>query len=71
MPLHFSGESGSTKTFEKLLESFDGTTRVVVVTSREAIDDYGLAAVQSKASEKYDARQLDAAGRVRVVTTDF
>ena len=71
MPLTFSGNSGSSEQFETLLEAHDGDKRVVVVTSREAIDDHGLPAVQLKASEKYDAKQLDQSGRVRVLTTDF
>jgi hypothetical protein len=71
MPLVFSGEIGSSENFETLLEAFDGNTRVVVVSSQEAIDDYGLAAVQNKASEKYDAKSFSDSGRIKVFTSDF
>ncbi|THH38088.1 hypothetical protein E4Z66_00485 [Aliishimia ponticola] len=71
MSLTFSGKQGNSPSFETLLEAFDGDTRVVVVSSQEAIQDNGLPAVQQKASEKYDAKLLDEAGRVKVFTTDF
>lgn len=71
MPLTFSGEQGSSQEFETLLEAFDGDKRVVIVTSREAIEDNGLHAVQAKAEEKYDAGLFDSDGRLRVLTTDF
>ena len=71
MPLTFSGEQGSSQELGTLLEAFDGDKRVVVVTSSEAIKDYGLHVVQSKAEEKYDARLFGSDGRVRVHTTDF
>lgn len=71
MPLMFNGSSGSSPQFERLLEAFDGETRVIVITSQEAIDDHGLGSVQIRASEKYDAGLLEEDGRVRVFTTDF
>lgn len=71
MPLTFTGETGSSQKFETLLEAYDGNKRIVVVTSQEAIEDYGLPAVQAKASAKYDARTLDPDGRVKVLTSDF
>lgn len=69
--LTFSGKQGSSQEFETLLEAFDGDKRVVVVSSREVIDDNGLPAVQQKASEKYEAKQFDAKGRIKVFTTDL
>lgn len=71
MSLTFSGKQGSSSEFETLLDASDGDTRVVVVSSDEAIEDKGLPAVQQKASEKYDAKLFDAAGRIKVFTTDF
>ncbi|MER8395552.1 hypothetical protein NKH10_27445 [Mesorhizobium sp. M1340] len=71
MGLVFTGEEGITERFELLLEAFDGTERVLVVTSTEAIEDFGLDAVREMASKKYDAGQLDEAGRVRVLTSDL
>lgn len=69
--LSFTGKSGSSPEFELLLEAYAGQERVVVVTSREALDDFGLAKVQARASEKYDAGQLDEKGRVRVFSDDM
>lgn len=71
MPLMFTGSSGTSPQFERLLEAFDGDTRVIVITSLEAIEDHGLGSVQNRASEKYDAGLLEADGRVRVFTTDL
>jgi hypothetical protein len=71
LPLIFKGENGASQEFETLLEAFDGDKRVVVVSSQEAIEDYGLAAVHEKASEKYDAKMFDPAGRIKVLTSDF
>lgn len=71
MSLRFSGNSGSSSEFETLLEAFDAEKRVVVITSTEAIDDYGISAVERRASEKYDAGQFEADGRVRVFTSDL
>ncbi len=71
MSLTFSGKQGISQNFETLIEAFDGNTRVVVASSQEAIDEYGLPAVQQKASEKYDEKLFDAAGRIKVSTTDF
>lgn len=71
MSLTFSGKQGNSPDFETLLEAFDGDKRVVVISSQEAIEDNGLSAVQQKASEKYDLKQFDAAGRIKVFTTDF
>ncbi|MER8579616.1 hypothetical protein NKG95_12875 [Mesorhizobium sp. M1423] len=42
MGLVFSGEEGTTERFELVLEAFDGTERVLVVTSTEAIEDLRL-----------------------------
>ncbi|TIL55339.1 MAG: hypothetical protein E5Y79_34625 [Mesorhizobium sp.] len=52
MGLVFTGEEGITERFELLLEAFDGTERVLVVTSTEAIEDFGLDAVREMASKK-------------------
>jgi hypothetical protein len=71
MILRFTGERGSSEEFETLLEAFDGKKRVVIVTSTEAIEDFGLPAVQAKADEKYAADVVDDKGRVRVLTVDF
>lgn len=71
MSLIFSGKQGRSSGFEVLLEAFDGDRRVVVVSSQEAIDDYGLSAVQQKASEKYNAQLFDSDGRIKVFTGDF
>lgn len=71
MPLTFTGSTGSSPQFDCLLEAFDGDTRVIVITSREAIDDHGLANVQVRASAKYDAGLLEDDGKVRVFTTDL
>lgn len=71
MPLKFTGKQGSSEEFETLLEAYDGSSRIVVVSSREAIEDYGLSAIRKKASEKYDANQFDSSGRIRVLTGDF
>ncbi|ESW88668.1 hypothetical protein NKH47_14770 [Mesorhizobium sp. M1060] len=71
MGLIFTGERGNSSEFELLLEALDGEERVVVVTSTEAIEDYGLEAVQDKASEKYDAKRFNENGRVTVTTSDF
>ncbi|MER9871296.1 hypothetical protein NKJ35_29800 [Mesorhizobium sp. M0136] len=71
MGLVFTGEEGTTERFELVLEAFDGTERVLVVTSTEAIEDFGLDAVREMASKKYDAGQLDETGRIRVLTSDL
>ncbi len=72
MPLAFTGERGGSEDFETLLEAHDDNgERVVIVTSTEAIDDHGLPAVQARASDKFDAGVFDAAGRVRVMTSDL
>lgn len=71
MPLTFTGETGSNANFETMLEAYDGEIRVIVITSREAIDDYGLAAVQQRASAKWDAGQREDGNKVRVFTSDF
>ncbi|WP_419694933.1 hypothetical protein ACN2CC_32730 [Mesorhizobium muleiense] len=71
MGLVFTGEEGISERFELLLEDFDGTERVLVVTSTEAIEDFGLDAVREMASKKYNAGQLDEIGRVRVLTSDL
>lgn len=71
MPLVFTGQTGNSEQFELLLEAYDGDRRVVVVSSREAMEDHGIGAIHDKASEKYDAGRLDADGRVKVLTSDF
>ncbi len=71
MPLEFTDKEGSSPQFETLLEAFDGEKRVVVVSSKEAIEDHGLPSIQSKASEKYDAKLFDGKGLVRVMNSDF
>lgn len=73
MPLRYSGQSAPTVDFEIVLEAFDGPKRVLVVTSEEAIQDYGLAAVQVCGSRKYDAGQIEPGPvpRVRVFTSDL
>lgn len=71
MLLMFTGSSGTSLQFELLLEAFDGDTRVVVITSQEAVDDHGLGSIQVRASEKYDAGLWEEDGRVRVFTTDL
>lgn len=71
MGLRFTGNRGPTPDFEINLEAFDGDERVLVVTSREALDDFGEAAVHTKANEKYAAGEIDEKGRVRVFTTDL
>ena len=72
MPLSFTGNSAPVaETFEFSLEAFDGDKRVVVFASGDALDDHGLAAVEARASDKYDAGQVDPDGRVRVRTSDF
>lgn len=71
MPLEFTGKTGATEQFELLLEAYDGPKRVIVVTSKEALEDHGLAAIQSMADRKYGRGVTDDVGRVRVLTTDF
>jgi hypothetical protein len=71
MALTFSGVRGASPEFETLLEAFDGEKRVVVITSAEAIEDFGLGEVQRRAAEKYDAGHREDDGRVRVTTVDF
>ncbi len=71
MSLRFTENQGASPQFEALLEAFDGDRRVVVVTSREAIEDFGLEKVQAKASEYYALGRLDSAGRVHVLTSDL
>ncbi|OJX49065.1 MAG: hypothetical protein BGO81_10790 [Devosia sp. 66-22] len=45
--------------------------RVTVKISREAIEDYGLDACRDKASDKFDAGDIETGGWVQVRTTDF
>lgn len=71
MALRFTGNETTTTEFEMLLEAFDGESRVVVITSKEAIEDFGRSAVEAKASDKYSRDLKDQHGRVRVFTTDF
>jgi hypothetical protein len=71
MGLRFTGRQSSTAEFETVLEAFDGDQRVVVVTSREALDDHGLELVRDRASEKYYAGEREPDGRVRVFTGDL
>ena len=71
MALTFSGARGTSAEFETLLEAFDGDKRVVVITSEEAIEDFGLNEVQRCAADKYHAGRREDDGRVRVTTVDF
>lgn len=71
MALAFTGRSGSSAEFEKLLEAYDGEKRVIVITSAEAIEDFGIDLVQRKAKEKYEAKDHDQSGRVKVLTKDL
>lgn len=71
MPLSFTGQSVTTPNFGRSLEASDGNSIIAVLTSEEAIQDFGLDAVQQKASDKYDAGQLDETGRVIVFTDDL
>ena len=71
MPLVFTGKTSSDPEFDIVLEAYAGSKRVVVVTSQEALDDYGIVAIEQKASDKYDADLTDNQGRVRVFTNDF
>lgn len=71
MPLRFTGKQTVTDNFHHLLEAKDGETRVVVLASQEAVEDFGLGAVQEKAAEKYAAGLIEGDGRVKVFTTDF
>ena len=71
MPLVFTGRSGASEKFELLLEAYDGSKRIVVVSSQEAIDDHGLSAVQSLAAKKYLIGAAEIDGRITVLTTDF
>jgi hypothetical protein len=71
MALVFTGRSAGSEQNKTLLEAYDGTKRVVVVASQEAIDDFDLDGVEDKATEKYGAGKLDDAGRVVVLMSDF
>ena len=55
-----------------LLEAEDQEgRRVVVRVSSEALQHFGLDAVRDRASEKFDAKDFGAAGRIVVATPDF
>jgi hypothetical protein len=70
MPLSFTAKMRASKDL-LILEAFHGKGRVVVVSSREAIQVHGLFAVFRRASEKFDAGVFDEVGRVRVFSSDF
>ncbi len=72
MPLTYSGQSQiDPYSFDTNHEAYDGETRVIVVISKEAVDDYGLNAALAKGSEKYDRGERQLPGRVVVRTSDF
>ena len=72
MPLIYSGQcAGDPYSFDTNYEAHYGMTRVVVVVSKEVIDDYGLSAAHAKGSEKYDRGKREGPNRVSVRTTDF
>ena len=72
VPLHFTGKTHQSFDSGTLIEATDATTgtRVVVRATDEAMQDCGMAAIQSAASQKYDRRQLEGDGRVLVRTED-
>lgn len=74
MPLRFTENRNPTLGWVSL-ESFDIATdsRVVVHATDEAIEDFGLSAVEQRASDKYDAGQfeVDPPPLIRVRTSDF
>jgi hypothetical protein len=70
MPLSFTGKMRASKDL-LFLEALHGEGRVVVVSSREAMQVHGLFAVFRRASEKFDAGVFEEVGRVRVLSSDF
>ncbi len=72
MPLTYTGQSAiDPYSFDTNYEAYDGMTRVIVVVSREAMDDHGLSAAHAKGSDKYDRGELEEPRRVSVRTNDF
>lgn len=72
MPLTYSGQSTiDPYSFDTNYEAHDEQTRVVVVISKEVIDDYGLSVALDMGSEKYDRGERDVSGRVSVRAHDF
>lgn len=71
MPLTFTGAMFPTEVGVTMRAINGAGEPVVVKSSQEAIDDYGLGQVQSVASEKYDAGKVEADGTVSVRTSDF
>lgn len=70
MPLRFSGVQRRTPHFT-ILEALDGEKPVRVMTCDEALKNNELPVLHAKASEKYDAKQFDQAGRISVYNSDF
>jgi hypothetical protein len=70
MPLQFTGAQRVVTPLDMEVEAYDGPTRVVVVATNEAITKRGLSWIRERASFKYDAGQLDRAGRVQVDLRD-
>lgn len=54
-----------------ILVALDGKKRVIVLTSAEALEDYGFGDVYECADAKYRDGDIDLDGRVRVFTTDI
>ena len=71
MPLVFTGKLAPGGLNDSAFEAYDGDRRVVVVITKDAETDFGLARAQEVASVKYANRQLEKDGRVKVTTTDF
>jgi hypothetical protein len=71
LPLIFIGDDFPNENFEHGYPAEDVPTGapVMVRASREAVDDYGEAAVKDKASDKYD--RIDKPATVTVTTSDF
>lgn len=70
MALRYSGQTHNT--LERyVLEAFDGSKRVAVKISTEVIEDRGLEAAKTKATEKYDRGSIEPDGSVQVLNTDF
>lgn len=73
MPLTLTDEKVRTEAGENAFAEDTDGTRVVVVATDEAIQDYGWLIVANLASEKYDRKDFVSAGPppiVRVTTTD-
>jgi hypothetical protein len=69
MPLNFTGKTVESPDLTGIsIQANDATTGmpVVVKSSHEAIQDYGLSRVQGVASDKYDKGKIQSDGSVRV-----